>query len=279
MSDLENIEKSIRKIELSILKAKRENLSWEETQEVLERNYDLAIKEDLLNKLYELYEKIPKRYRKNFEKKLQRGIVQISSDFFTSVPKLIYEKKDWAIERLFKDLVGQIVFCFCARALLIYAKSEWVWQKDFQRLVNRYEAYSFRKRKTIPLALPWGKRTADKLGFHLLIDWKRLSKGWRIYLLHREELRSWKYIEEHYNSKKQITKVLVKVPSFSDIHRSRMVTIENLDREPEEWNWSCECKDFIVQQHRKILVMCQHVAAVIYKLMDEGKIKKPWDKR
>ncbi len=276
--DLEKLEKIVRKIELNILKITREKPDWDKAQEILDENYKLAKKEKLLSKLNKLYQLIPKKYTEGFKKKVKRGIIKISSDFFITVPKLIYEKQSmYVFKRMFEDLAGQIVFCFSARSLILYAKQKWVWPKDFQRLVNRYNKYTFRENEPVPMILPWGRNSAKRLGFDLFIDWRRLSKGWRDYLLSREKLRYVDYSKLDTDKKDEISRLLIKIPSFGNIRGSRMVGLVNLEKEPEEWLWSCQCEDYIVNFYRNKLVLCHHVAAAIWKLMDDGMIKKPWE--
>ena len=129
--ELKQIEDIIRKIERSLLKIFREKPTLAGRQNLLRENYRFVLESKLFKRLCELYDKIPKKLKKGLNTKLQRGIVKISSDFFITVPELMFEKKmmfdkknQSIVKRLFDDLAGQVVFCFCTRALLNYARAK-----------------------------------------------------------------------------------------------------------------------------------------------------------
>lgn len=269
-------EKIIKKIELSLSKCGRKKLPKEEVQKILEENYKRIRESGIIELLQEIYSKrILGKYRDGFKKKVSRGIVKISSDFFLGIIPILYEGKEYPLKLLLKDVVRQILFCFCARCLIIYAAQSQLWDRDAQKLVERYNNYEFERGKIV-LSIPnLGEKTAQKIHFGLLIDDERISKGWRNYLLHKTELQKWKYVHEDVDYDGTIKSVLMKVPSFTKLKETQMVTIEGMDWPAEGWSWSCDCTDYRVQHHRQIMLVCQHIAAVLFKLIDEGKIKKP----
>ncbi len=278
-ADLKNIEKAVKKIELSLSACTRKKLPYDEVQRELEKNYKFIIEEKLLEKLKNFYRGIPlKRKRNSLWRKINWGTVKITSDLYLGVMTIFLSDRADIIKNFLNDMGGQIIFCFYANCLVLYAEQgRTIRERQVQGLVERYRGYRFKRDEPITLVLPWGRETAKALRFGLLIEYSRLSKGWLDYSLHKTYLRRWKYDHIDSNMEDEIKSVLVKVPSFDNTRGTRLVSIENLDRPPQYWNWTCKCEDFIVHHHRKILVVCHHVAAVIWKLMDEGKIKKPWE--
>ncbi len=279
VNEITAIEKIVRKVERNLSDALRHNrLTWDEMQQRLDQNYELIKSEKLTDRLLKLYNVIPQKQRARVKKKIDLGIIKISNvEMLDSIP-IFLENREGQVKEQLNDLAAQIVFCFYANCLIFFARHGNVWESEIQKLVERYNKYKFNREAKVEWNLPWGKWTAGKNGLHLLIDWHRLSKGWKDYMQHKTQLRKWKYDKIYTDREGNITRVLTKVPAYGNTRASRMATVRNLDLRPEQWSWACECKDFITHQTKGVYVVCHHVAAIIWKLMDEGKIKKPWER-
>src|SRR3989344_1837391 len=279
IDEITAIEKAVRKIERNLSDALKHNrLTWDEMQQRLDANYALIKNEKLNERLLKLYGIIPQKQRASFKKKIDLGIIKISNiEMLDSMPIFLENRPEQVKEHL-NDLSAQIIFCFYANCLIVFARRNQIWETDIQRLVERYKKYRFNSEADVQMNLPWGKRSAGQMGMARIIDWHRLSKWWADYMEHKTQLRKWNYDKIYADMGGKIYKVLTKVPAFGNTRAVRLTTVFNLDQIPEYWNWTCQCQDFVVQKSKKRLVVCHHVAAIIWKLMDEGKIKKPWER-